>query len=120
MQRWYQAICIAHDSRFAGNNWSLLDPAFRQRVVPTIDQSLKGCKLETRTAKGLVVEPVLAKGLSEKGLLLADITGPPEGCQNGSKELQQADQPNTVADTALYCLAASCVTRECSKTTEFY
>ena len=96
MQRGYQAARIAHDSRFAGNNWSLLDPAFRQQVVPTADHCLKGCKQETRTAKGLVAKPVLANGLSEKGLLLADITAPPEDCQNASKDLQRRTRSRTL------------------------
>ena len=57
---------------------------------------------------------MLAKGLSEKGLLLADITAPPEGCQNASKELQQASEQNTLIDTTLYRLAATFVILECS------
>lgn len=73
--------------------------------MPTVDHCLKGCKLETRTAKGLVAKPVLAKGLSEKGLLLADITAPTEGYQNAY--LQQPSEPKTVEDTTLYCLTVS-------------
>lgn len=68
-------------SRFVGNSWSLLDPALWQHQLPTVDHSSKGCKSGTLTAKGLVARLVLAKGLSEKGLLLADIPAPPEGCQ---------------------------------------
>ena len=38
----YQAMCTAYDSRFAGSNWSLLDPAFRQQDVLTVDHCLTG------------------------------------------------------------------------------
>ena len=79
---------VACNLRFAESNWFLLDPALRHHVMPTVDQCLKGFDLGTRTAYGLVAKLVLAKGLSEKGLLLADITAPPESCQNTSKELE--------------------------------
>lgn len=92
--------CGTRLSRFAGNSWSLLDPAVWQHESPTVGHCLKGCKSGTLTAKGLVARLVLAKGLSEKGLLLADITAPLEGCQNTSKVTRQPNTPPDKCSTA--------------------
>ena len=73
-----QHMSVVCDLRSAESNWFLLDPAVKTHAMSTVDHQSKGCGLNARTANGLVAKLVLAKGLSEKGLLLADIQAPPE------------------------------------------
>lgn len=97
------------------SNWSQLDPAVRTPAMSTIDHCLKSCEFSARTANGLVAKLVLAKGLSEKGLLLADIRAPP-GNQNTSGGLRQTSELNALETLPAAAWLPTIPLKSCSRT----